>query len=169
MRGRTFLSEWRASTSQHLTLSVPHFSVRLLTPLPPFVPILLPSAPQVKQGNSFTPLNGSADPAWVEDYSSGTDRWKGPIPEPLRAFKNVSLTEPACCPSSRICGNWRQTLWLARCCMRHRISQITQSLNFGDLTAHPLPPGLFTSDSSPKATWGSNVDSITGYLWSHEQ
>ncbi|TNM90329.1 hypothetical protein fugu_002618 [Takifugu bimaculatus] len=113
----------------------------------------------------YSTFNGSADPAQVEAYGSGTngtERSKGPIPEPLKAFKNISLTEPARCPSPRPAAT--ETNPLIGSLLQERqevIARIAQRLNFCDPTAPPLPLGLFTSDSSPKATWASNHDNIT--------
>lgn len=112
----------------------------------------------------YSTLNGSADPAQVEAYGSGTngtERSKGPIPEPLKAFKNISLTEPARCPSPRPAAT--ETNPLIGSLLQERqevIARIAQRLNFCDPSAPPLPLGLFTSDSSPKATWGCNHDNI---------
>lgn len=113
----------------------------------------------------YSALNGSSDPAQVEDYGSGTnssERSKGPIPEPLRAFKNFSLAEPPRCPSPRPAAT--ETNPLIGSLLQERqevIARIAQRLNFCDPTAPPLPPGLFASDNPPKAMWGSNHDDIT--------
>lgn len=113
----------------------------------------------------YSALNGSSDPTQVEDYGSGTnstDRSKGPIPEPLRAFKNFSLTEPPRCPSPRPAAT--ETNPLIGSLLQERqevIARIAQRLNFCDPTAPPLPPSLFASDNPSKAMWGSNHDDIT--------
>lgn len=113
----------------------------------------------------YSALNGSADPAQVEDFGSGTnggDRSKGPVPEPLRAFKNFSLAEPPRCPSPRPTAT--ETNPLIGSLLQERqevIARIAQRLNFCDPTAPPLPPGLFAPDNPPKAMWGSNHDDIT--------
>ncbi|XP_040890083.1 protein FAM214A [Toxotes jaculatrix] len=113
----------------------------------------------------YSALNGSSDPTQVEDYGSGTnssERSKGPIPEPLRAFKNFSLSEPPRCPSPRPAAT--ETNPLIGSLLQERqevIARIAQRLNFCDPTAPPLPPGLFSSDNPPKAMWGSNHDDIT--------
>ncbi|XP_021165340.2 protein FAM214A isoform X2 [Fundulus heteroclitus] len=110
----------------------------------------------------YSALNGSSDPTQVDDYSSGTsntDQSKAPIPEPLRSFKNLSMAEPSRCPSPRPSGT--ETNPLIGSLLQERqevIARIAQRLNFCDPTAPPLPPGLFASDSSHKATWGSNHD-----------
>uniref|UniRef100_H3CY00 Atos homolog protein A n=1 Tax=Tetraodon nigroviridis TaxID=99883 RepID=H3CY00_TETNG len=113
----------------------------------------------------YSSLNGSADPAQAEDYgcgTNGTERSKGPIPEPLRAFKNISVTEPARCPSPRPAATESNPLIGSLLQERQEvIARIAQRLNFCDPTAPPLPLGLFNSDSSPKVTWGSNHDNIT--------
>lgn len=112
----------------------------------------------------YSALNGSSDPS-VEDYGSGTnssERSKGSIPEPLRAFKNFSLAEPPRCPSPR--PSTTETNPLIGSLLQERqevIARIAQRLNFCDPTAPPLPPGLFASDNLPKAMWGSNHDDIT--------
>lgn len=113
----------------------------------------------------YSALNGSSDPTQVEDYGSCTnsgDRSKGPIPEPLRAFKNFSLAEPPRCPSPRPTAS--ETNPLIGSLLQERqevIARIAQRLNFCDPTAPPIPPGLFASDNPPKAMWGSNHDDIT--------
>lgn len=113
----------------------------------------------------YSALNGSSDPTQVEDYGSGTnssERSKGPIPEPLRTFKNFSLAEPPRCPSPRPAAS--ETNPLIGSLLQERqevIARIAQRLNFCDPTAPPLPPGLFASDNPPKAMWGSNHDDIT--------
>lgn len=122
--------------------------------------------PTTKAGKwLYSALNGSSDPTQVEDYGSGTnssERSKGPIPEPLRAFKNFSLAEPPRCPSPRPAAT--ETNPLIGSLLQERqevIARIAQRLNFCDPTAPPLPPGLFVSDNPPKAMWGSNNDDIT--------
>ncbi|XP_029956291.1 atos homolog protein A [Salarias fasciatus] len=114
----------------------------------------------------YSALNGSPDPAQVEDYGSGTnssERSKGPpIPEPLRAFKSFSLAEPPRCPSPRPAAT--ETNPLIGSLLQERqevIARIAQRLNFCDPTAPPLPPGLFAPDNPPKAMWGSNHEDIT--------
>lgn len=113
----------------------------------------------------YSALNGSPDPTQVEDCGSGTnsnEKTKGPIPEPLRAFKNFSLAEPPRCPSPR--STTAETNPLIGSLLQERqevIARIAQRLNFCDPTAPPLPPGLFASDNPPKAMWGSNHDDIT--------
>lgn len=114
----------------------------------------------------FSALNGSSDAATqVEDYGPGTnssDRSKGPITEPLRAFKSLSLAEPPRCPSPRPVTN--ETNPLIGSLLQERqevIARIAQRLNFCDPTAPPLPSGLFASDNPPKAMWGSNHEEIT--------
>ncbi|KAM9860490.1 atos homolog protein A [Aulostomus maculatus] len=113
----------------------------------------------------YTALNGSSDPTQLEDYGSGTnssEKSKGPIPDPLKAFKNFSLAEPPRCPSPRPVAN--ETNPLIGSLLQERqevIARIAQRLNFCDPTAPPLPPGLFASDNPPKAMWGSNHDDIT--------
>lgn len=113
----------------------------------------------------YSALNGSSDPTQKEDYGSGTnnsDRSKGPISEPLRAIKNFSLAEPSRFPSPRPVTN--ETNPLIGSLLQERqevIARIAQRLNFCDPTAPPLPPGLFASDNTPKAMWGSNHDGTT--------
>ncbi|XP_068594484.1 atos homolog protein A [Brachionichthys hirsutus] len=113
----------------------------------------------------YSSLNGSPDPSQVEDYSSGTKRSeksKVTVPEPLRAFKNFSLSEPPRCPSPRPSAS--ETNPLIGSLLQERqevIARIAQRLNFCDPTAPPLPPGLFASDNLPKAVWGSNHEDIT--------
>ncbi|XP_029986664.1 atos homolog protein A [Sphaeramia orbicularis] len=113
----------------------------------------------------YSALNGSSDPTQVEDYGSGTnssERSKGPIPEPLKAFKNFSMAEPTRCPSPRPVAS--ETNPLIGSLLQERqevIARIAQRLNFCDPTAPPLPPGLFASDNPPKAMWGSNHEDIT--------
>nr|XP_046233576.1 protein FAM214A [Scatophagus argus] len=113
----------------------------------------------------YSAFNGSSDPTQAEDYGSGTnssERSKRPIPEPLRAFKNISLAEPPRCPSPRPSAT--ETNPLIGSLLQERqevIARIAQRLNFCDPTAPPLPPGLFASDNPPKAMWGSNHDDIT--------
>uniref|UniRef100_A0A1A7WPW5 Family with sequence similarity 214, member A n=1 Tax=Iconisemion striatum TaxID=60296 RepID=A0A1A7WPW5_9TELE len=112
----------------------------------------------------YSTLNGSSDPSQGDDFGSGTnysDRSKGPIPEPLKAFKNLSVAEPPRCPSPRPAGN--ETNPLIGSLLQERqevIARIAQRLNFCDPTAPPIPPGLFASDKPPKAMWGSNHDNI---------
>ncbi|XP_047436034.1 protein FAM214A isoform X2 [Mugil cephalus] len=113
----------------------------------------------------YSALNGSPDPTQAEDYGSGTnsgERMKGPIPEPLRAFKTFSIAEPPRCPSPRPAAT--ETNPLIGSLLQERqevIARIAQRLNFCDPTAPPLPPGLFASDNPPKAMWGSNHDDVT--------
>ncbi|XP_022055231.2 atos homolog protein A [Acanthochromis polyacanthus] len=113
----------------------------------------------------YSTLNGSSDPTQAEDYGSGTnssEKSKGPISEPLRAFKNLSLAEPPRCPSPRPAAS--ETNPLIGSLLQERqevIARIAQRLNFCDPTAPPLPPGLFASDNPPKAMWGSNHDDLT--------
>ncbi|XP_049452012.1 protein FAM214A isoform X1 [Epinephelus fuscoguttatus] len=112
----------------------------------------------------YSALNGSSDPTQVEDYGSGTnssDRSKGPLPEPLRAFKNFSLAEPPRCPSPRPATETNPLIGSLLQERQEVIARIAQRLNFCDPTAPPLPPGLFASDNPPKAMWGSNHDDIT--------
>ncbi|XP_041841756.1 protein FAM214A [Melanotaenia boesemani] len=112
----------------------------------------------------YSALNGSSDPPQVDDYGSSpnsNDRSKGPIPEPLRAFKHLSMAEPPRCPSPR--RPTTETNPLIGSLLQERqevIARIAQRLNFCDPTAPPLPPGLFASDNPPKAMWGSNHDDI---------
>uniref|UniRef100_I3J387 Atos homolog protein A n=1 Tax=Oreochromis niloticus TaxID=8128 RepID=I3J387_ORENI len=114
----------------------------------------------------YSALNGSSEPTQVEDYGSCTntnnERSKSALPEPLRAFKNFSMAEPARCPSPRPAAP--ETNPLIGSLLQERqevIARIAQRLNFCDPTAPPLPPGLFASDNPPKAMWGSNHDDIT--------
>ncbi|XP_029312245.1 atos homolog protein A [Cottoperca gobio] len=112
----------------------------------------------------YSALNGSSDPTQVEDFGSGnnsSDRSKGPIPEPLRAFKNFSLAEPPRCPSPRSATETNPLIGSLLQERQEVIARIAQRLNFCDPTAPPLPPGLFASDNPPKAMWGSNHDDIT--------
>ncbi|XP_017274204.1 protein FAM214A isoform X1 [Kryptolebias marmoratus] len=110
----------------------------------------------------YSTLNGSSDPSQVDEFGSSTnnsERSKGPIPEPLRAFKNFSMAESPRCPSPRPAAN--ETNPLIGSLLQERqevIARIAQRLNFCDPTAPPLPPGLFASDNPPKAMWGSNHD-----------
>ncbi|XP_061621683.1 atos homolog protein A isoform X1 [Phyllopteryx taeniolatus] len=112
----------------------------------------------------YSSLNGSSDPQPLEDYGCGTnsgDRPKAPLPEPLRAFKSLSLAEPARCPTPRSAAN--ETNPLIGSLLQERqevIARIAQRLNFCDPTAPPLPPALFATDNSPKATWASSHDDI---------
>lgn len=122
--------------------------------------------PSTKAGKwLYSALNGSSDPTQVEDYGSCTnssERTKGPIPEPLRAFKNFSLAEPPRCPSPRPVAT--ETNPLIGSLLQERqevIARIAQRLNFCDPTAPPLPPGLFVSENPPKAMWGNNNDDVT--------
>lgn len=122
--------------------------------------------PTTKAGKwLYSALNGSSDPTQVEDFGPGTngsDRSKGPIPEPLRAFKSFSLAEPPRCPSPRPSAT--ETNPLIGSLLQERqevIARIAQRLNFCDPTAPPLPPGLFVSDTPPKAMWGSSNDDVT--------
>lgn len=115
----------------------------------------------------YSALNGSSDSTTqVEDYGPGinsSDKSKSPLSEPLRAFKNFSLTEPPRCPSPR--PGTSETNPLIGSLLQERqevIARIAQRLNFCDPTAPPLPTGLFTSDNPPpKAMWGSNHDDQT--------
>ncbi|XP_034414703.1 protein FAM214A [Cyclopterus lumpus] len=109
----------------------------------------------------YSALNGSSDPTPVEDYGSGSDRSKGSIPEPLRAFKNFSLAEPPRCPSPRPANETNPLIGSLLQERQEVIARIAQRLNFCDPTAPPLPPGLFASDNPPKAMWGTNHDDIT--------
>uniref|UniRef100_A0A8C6NU58 Atos homolog A n=1 Tax=Nothobranchius furzeri TaxID=105023 RepID=A0A8C6NU58_NOTFU len=127
-----------------------------------------PSPPPTSKAGKWlcSALRGSADPTREDDGGSGTnnsDRTKGPIFEPLRAFKNLSLTEPPRCPSPRLTHSGNETNPLIGCLLQERqevIARIAQRLNFCDPTAPPLPPGLFASDNPPKAMWGSNHDNL---------
>lgn len=140
-----------------------HTSSQSPTPSRAHSPSLLPTSKTGKW--LYSTLNGSSDPTHVEDYNSGTnstERSKAPTPEPLRAFKNFSLSEPPCCPSPRPAST--ETNPLIGSLLQERqevIARIAQRLNFCDPTAPPLPPGLFASDNPPKAMWGSNHDNIT--------
>uniref|UniRef100_A0A3Q3VPG7 Atos homolog protein A n=1 Tax=Mola mola TaxID=94237 RepID=A0A3Q3VPG7_MOLML len=140
-----------------------HTSSQSPTPSRAHSPSLLPTSKTGKW--LYSTLNGSSDPTHVEDYNSGTnstERSKGPIPEPLRAFKNFSLSEPPGCPSPRPAAT--ETNPLIGSLLQERqevIARIAQRLNFCDPTAPPLPPGLFASDNPSKAMWGSNHDNIT--------
>ncbi|XP_071780055.1 atos homolog protein A [Centroberyx gerrardi] len=113
----------------------------------------------------YSALNGSSDPVQVEDYGPGTNSGessKSPVPEPLRAFKTFSLAEPPRCPSPRPTAT--ETNPLIGSLLQERqevIARIAQRLNFCDPTAPPLPPGLFSPDTPPKAMWGSNHDDVT--------
>ncbi|KAM3876572.1 atos homolog protein A [Diretmus argenteus] len=125
-----------------------------------------PLPPMGKAGRwLYSALNGSSDPMQVEDYGPGMNSGessKGPAPEPLRAFKTFSLAEPPRCPSPRPITT--ETNPLIGSLLQERqevIARIAQRLNFCDPTAPPLPPGLFTSDTPPKAMWGSNHDDVT--------
>lgn len=120
--------------------------------------------PTTKAGKwLYSALNGSPDPT-QDAYGSGTnssERSKGPISEPLRPFKNISLTEPPRCSSTRPAAT--ETNPLIGSLLQERqevIARIAQRLNFCDPTAPPLPPGLFVSDP-PKAMWGSNNEELT--------
>ncbi|XP_034536097.1 protein FAM214A [Notolabrus celidotus] len=140
-----------------------HRSSHSPTPSRSHSPSPLPSSKAGKW--LYSALNGSSDSTQVEDYGCGTnssDRSKGPIPEPLRAFKTFSLAEPPRCPSPRPSGS--ETNPLIGSLLQERqevIARIAQRLNFCDPTAPPLPPGLFASDNPPKAMWGSNHEDIT--------
>lgn len=125
-------------------------------------PSLCPSPsplPTSKAGKwLYSALNGTADPARADDYGGGTDggadRSKGPIPDTLRAFKNLSLAEPlgGRCPSPR--PNASETNPLIGSLLQERqevIARIAQRLNFCDPTAPPLPPGLFGAENPSKA------------------
>ncbi|XP_078801426.1 atos homolog protein A isoform X1 [Oryzias latipes] len=121
--------------------------------------------PTTKAGKwLYSAFNGISDPAQVEDYGSGTnlgEKTTGSIPDALRAFKNLSVTEPPRCPSPRPAAT--ETNPLIGSLLQERqevIARIAQRLNFCDPTAPPLPPGLFTSDNPPKSTWGGNYDNI---------
>ncbi|XP_008309199.1 atos homolog protein A isoform X2 [Cynoglossus semilaevis] len=107
----------------------------------------------------YSSLNGSPDSPQPEDSS---ERSKVSVPEPLRAFKNISLAEPPRCPSPRPAAT--ETNPLIGSLLQERqevIARIAQRLNFCDPTAPPLPPGLFAGDNPPKAMWGSNHEEIT--------
>lgn len=117
--------------------------------------------PTRKSGKLFySTLNGSSDPSQVDEFGpNNPERSKGPIPEPLRTFKNFSMAESPRCPSPRPAAN--ETNPLIGSLLQERqevIARIAQRLNFCDPTAPPLPPGLFASDNPPKAMWGSNHD-----------
>lgn len=113
----------------------------------------------------YSTLNGSSDSVTqAEDYDLGTnsDQTKGALNEPLKAYKNFSLTETLHCPSPRPASN--ETNPLIGSLLQERqevIARIAQRLNFCDPTAPPLPPGLFASDNPPKAMWGSNHEDLT--------
>lgn len=113
----------------------------------------------------YSALNGSSDNVTqVEDYGLGnsSDQTKGALNEPLKAYKNFSLTETPRCPSPRPASN--ETNPLIGSLLQERqevIARIAQRLNFCDPTAPPLPPGLFASDNPPKAMWGSNHEDLT--------
>ncbi|XP_061670528.1 atos homolog protein A isoform X2 [Syngnathoides biaculeatus] len=112
----------------------------------------------------YSPLNGSSESPPLEDYGCSTnscDRPKAPLPEPLRTFKSFSVAEPGRCPSPRSTAN--ETNPLIGSLLQERqevIARIAQRLNFCDPTAPPLPPALFATDNSPKATWGSSHDDM---------
>ncbi|XP_035483688.1 protein FAM214A isoform X1 [Scophthalmus maximus] len=141
----------------------PLFHRSFHSPTPPRSPSPLPTSKAGKW--LYSALNGSSDSTQVEDYGSGTnssERSKGPIPEPLRAFKTFSLAEPTRCPSPRPTAT--ETNPLIGSLLQERqevIARIAQRLNFCDPTAPPLPPGLFASDNPPKAMWGTNHDDMT--------
>lgn len=132
----------------------------------PSIPACPSPLPTSKAGKwLYSALNGSADPARAEDYSgvcTGPDRSKGPpIPETLRAFKNLSLAEPlgGRCPSPRPAAS--ETNPLIGSLLQERqevIARIAQRLNFCDPTAPPLPPGLFAPENPSKATWAASRD-----------
>lgn len=139
---------------------------RAHSPSPSVCPSTSP-LPTSKAGKwLYSALNGSADPARAEDYggSTGTDsadRSKGPIPETLRAFKNLSLAEPfgGRCPSPRPVAS--ETNPLIGSLLQERqevIARIAQRLNFCDPTAPPLPPGLFATENPSKAAWPTGHD-----------
>ncbi|KAJ0002034.1 hypothetical protein NQD34_001830 [Periophthalmus magnuspinnatus] len=114
----------------------------------------------------YSALNGSSDSVpQVEDYShgiNGSDQTKGPLNDPLKAYKNLTLPETPRCPSPRPVSN--ETNPLIGSLLQERqevIARIAQRLNFCDPTAPPLPPGLFAPDNPPKAIWGSNHDDLT--------
>ncbi|XP_068456273.1 atos homolog protein A [Clinocottus analis] len=110
----------------------------------------------------YNALNGSSDPASVEDYGiNSSDRSKASITEPLRAFKNFSLAEPPRCPSPRPAHETNPLIGSLLQERQEVIARIAQRLNFCDPTAPPLPPGLFASDNPPKAMWSSNHEDIT--------
>ncbi|XP_058485357.1 atos homolog protein A [Solea solea] len=140
-----------------------HRSTHSPTPPRSHSPSALPTSKAGKW--LYSALNGSPDSTQVDDYGSGTnssERSKGPITEPLRAFKNLSLAEPPRCPSPRPTAT--ETNPLIGSLLQERqevIARIAQRLNFCDPTAPPLPPGLFASDNPPKAMWGSNHEDVT--------
>ncbi|XP_056134650.1 atos homolog protein A [Lampris incognitus] len=113
----------------------------------------------------YTTLNGVPEPTQVEDYGpgiNGGESSKVSTPEPMRAFKTFSLTEPPRCPSPRPMAT--ETNPLIGSLLQERqevIARIAQRLNFCDPTAPPLPPGLFNPDTPLKAMWGSNHDDVT--------
>ncbi|XP_072321484.1 atos homolog protein A [Eucyclogobius newberryi] len=114
----------------------------------------------------YSALNGSSDSApQVEDYSlgiNGSDQTKGPLNDPLKAYKNLTLPETPRCSSPRTVSN--ETNPLIGSLLQERqevIARIAQRLNFCDPTAPPLPPGLFAPENPPKAIWGSNHDNLT--------
>lgn len=114
----------------------------------------------------YSALNGSSDPAQVDDFGpcgpNGGERSKTPLQDSLRAFKNFSLAEPPRCPSPRPSAS--ETNPLIGSLLQERqevIARIAQRLNFCDPTAPPLPPGLFSQETPPKAMWGSGHDDPT--------
>ncbi|KAL6113363.1 atosa [Pungitius sinensis] len=142
----------------------PRFHRSSPSPTPPrsHSPSALPTSKAGKW--LYSALNGSSDPAPVEDYCSGTngsDRSKRSIPEPLRAFKNFSLAEPPRCPSPRSANETNPLIGSLLQERQEVIARIAQRLNFCDPTAPPLPHGLFAPDNPPKAMWGSNPDDVT--------
>ncbi|KAK7913629.1 hypothetical protein WMY93_013840 [Mugilogobius chulae] len=114
----------------------------------------------------YSALNGSSDCApQVEDYSLGincSDQTKGPLNDPIKAYKNLTLPESPRCSSPRPSSN--ETNPLIGSLLQERqevIARIAQRLNFCDPTAPPLPPGLFAPNNPPKAIWGSNHEDLT--------
>lgn len=153
----------QVSIPKHQGSPLFHTSSHSPTPSQAHSPSPLPTSKAGKW--LYSALNGSSNPTQVEDYGSGTnstERSKGPIPEPLRAFKNFSLTEPPRCPSPRPTAS--ETNPLIGSLLQERqevIARIAQRLNFCDPTAPPLPPGLFASENPSKAMWGTNHDDIS--------
>lgn len=113
----------------------------------------------------YSALNGPFDHTQAEDYESGTnsvESSKTSIPEPLRAFKAFSMAKLPRCPSPRPIA--METNPLIGSLLQERqevIARIAQRLNFCDPTAPPLPPGLFATDTPPKAMWGGNHNDMT--------